>query len=113
MSGGHATSAELASLNQFATKANDAAGQIQQTLSSMESNLSTLIASYKGAGGDAFRATVTVVNEEMTRLHQALTYLSGHVSTAARNYQAADDAQQTELRKSGTEMSGLAAKLGV
>jgi WXG100 family type VII secretion target len=110
---GQATKAELASLTKFATKADDAAATIQGVLNKLESELSGLIATYHGAGGDAFRSTVTVVNEEMTRLHQALTYLSGHVATAARNYQAADEAQQQELRKSGAEMSGLAAKLGV
>lgn len=107
------TSAELASLNQFAGKANNAAAQIQHTLSTMQANLSNLIASYQGAGGDAFRATLTVVDDETTRLHRALTYLSGHVATAARNYQAADDAQEQELRKTGSEMSGLAAKLAM
>jgi WXG100 family type VII secretion target len=107
------TQAELASLTQFSSKADHAAGTIQNTMSALESQLTGLINTYRGAGGDAFRATLTVVHEEVTRLYQSLTYLSGHVATAARNYQAADDAQQTEMNRTGAEMSGLAAKLGV
>jgi WXG100 family type VII secretion target len=105
------TRAEVAALGSFATAAEHAADNISRNLQTLLGNLSTLHGNWQGEGGNNFRATSDVVNQQMTKIHQLLYSMASDVRTAGTKYASADQDQGREMRNIQAATTDITAGL--
>lgn len=97
----------------FQTQCTDAATRISGMLTTLLNQLQGLEANWLGRGGTSFGATKLTVQNEVTRLHGALTGMAADVGTASVNYANADTEQGSSMDSVNSQTTGITTALSV
>lgn len=105
------TTTSIDQMSTFQAQASEAAGRLTSMLTTLVNQLQPLQANWLGSGGTAFTNTTTTVQQETTRLNNALTGIAGDVGTAGANYAAADADQASSMNNVNSATTGITSAL--
>lgn len=100
-------------LTTFASKAEGAANAMQGAVTTLESDLSVLELTSRGAFASRFAQVKLQIQDELTTMNRALTATAADSNTAAAKFTAGDEEQETMVRSAGEPVVGLTSGLPV
>lgn len=98
-------SKQEAALINAAKKVNEAQGDLNAELKSMENKLGDIKAHWRGAGSNAFDAVLTQWKTEQNKLVSALTEFETELMRSEEGYVATDEDQSATLNKYMSQMN--------
>jgi WXG100 family type VII secretion target len=101
------TNASTPQMAAFASRAGDAASQLQGVFSTLEGNLQTLEAKSQGRFASAFTQVKATVATESANMNNALHGIAADIGTAGQNYAAGDEAQQGFMDRVQSTVTGI------
>ncbi len=95
----------------FATKADGAAQNLQSAVRILDGDLSHVESTSKGTFAKEYARVKTDINNEMTRMNQALSATSVAGGDVGQRYTAGDEDQGQQVNKAVDGLSGLTSQL--
>ena len=105
------TTTSIDQMATFQTQATEAAARLTSMLTTLVNQLQPLQANWIGSGGSAFTNTTATVQQETTKLNNALTGIAADVGTAGTNYAAADSEQSSTMNDVTSATTGITSAL--
>lgn len=96
-SGSFGTSTDV--MQSAANSVEQTSQEISQALNSLKNQLEPLAGSWKGQASSAFNNLMMQWNEDATKLTQALSAISEALSGSTKNYNAAEEANNSAISK--------------
>ena len=99
-------SKQEAALITAAKRVNEAQGDLNSELKSMESKLADLKSQWRGSGSNAFEGVMRQWNEQQQKLTRALTTFETELMKSEEGYVATDEDQSASLNKYMSQLDG-------
>ena len=96
-SGSFGTSTDV--MQSAANSVDQVSQEISQTLNSLKNQLEPLAGGWKGAAASAFNTLMTQWSDDANKLTQALAEISQALSGSTKNYNAAEEANNSAIGK--------------
>lgn len=92
-------------MTQAASKVDDVNNQVRSMLSSLSSQVESIIPAWKGSAASAFQGLMQRYQADATKLSQALTDISEQIRTSGQTYATQDQSATDAVRSAGSGLN--------
>lgn len=92
-------------MTQAASKVDDVNGQVRSMLSSLNSQVESIIPAWQGNAATAFQGLMQRYHADATKLSQALTDIAEQIRTSGQTYSAQDESASDAVRSAGSGLN--------